>query len=354
MTFPMFDNILNQRESLRLVAAHQLGPGRDALVGAASLLRKSRHIVVSGMGASFFASLPLRYWLAEDAGLISMVETSELLHFLTPALDDRTTVVLVSRSGESVEITKLLPILRERGVPVIGVVNVPGSALAQQAGTVLFVNSPADELVAVQTYTGTVLTLSILAAAICNRLEQAAQEVKILLRLLPGYFESCHRALKTLDLTKSAPIYFLGRGSSLASVHESVLLMHETAKQPAVGMSAAHFRHGPVEAVSAGFRAVVFGTESKTREIDHALAADLKKMGADVWWIGPETGHQAAGSGQFWSEEIPNRFAPALEVVPVQMIAYRIAEANGIRPGAFRFATPITLTESGFSTASIS
>jgi glucosamine--fructose-6-phosphate aminotransferase (isomerizing) len=123
MTVPLFQNILNQTESLRLVAEYQFGAGRDALLDCAGLLRKSRRIVLSGMGASFFSSIPLSYWIAEHAALPTVVETSELLHFLlsglTPGFDDGTTVVLVSRSGESVEVTKLLPILRERGVPVV-------------------------------------------------------------------------------------------------------------------------------------------------------------------------------------------------------------------------------------------
>lgn len=344
----MLQNIFDQAESLRCVADYQLGAGRDTLLDCADLLRRSKRIVLSGMGASFFSAIPLSYWISKHVPLAPVVETSELLHFLSPGLSDDTTVILVSRSGESVEVAKLLPILRERGIPVIGIVNVPDSTLARHADKAMLVSSLADDLVAVQTYTGTVLAFALIAAAMDNRLDEASREVETLLRVLPAYFASCDRQPITY-LTAARPIYFLGRGASLASVQEGVLLMHETAKASAVGMSAASFRHGPVEAVSHDFRAIVFGTQLQTRELDHSLAADLQRMGAEVQWIGPKLRDSQVHSLSVWPEEVADWCAPILEIIPVQMLAYRAAEARGIRPGEFHFASPITLSESGFA-----
>ena len=348
MSAPMMQDILNQTESLRCVADYQLGPGRDNLLDAADLLRRSRRIVLSGMGASFFSAMPLSYWIAQHAPLVSVVETSELLHFLSPGLSDGTSVVLVSRSGESVEVTRLLPFLHEHGIPVIGIVNVPDSTLARQANHAVLVSSLTDQLVAVQTYTGTVLACALIAAAIGNRLDEASRQVETMLRVLPSYLDSCDRQ-PSAYLTGATPIYFLGRGSSVASIQESVLLMHETAKAPAIGMSAGYFRHGPVEAVSKNFRAIIFGTQAKTRELDHALAVDLQNMGAEVRWVGPRLGDSPLEYLSSWPEEIAEWCAPILEIVPVQLLAYRAAEARRIRPGEFRFASPITLSESGFA-----
>lgn len=349
MIFPMLQNVFSQTESLRCVADYQLAGGWDALLDCADLLRRSRRIVLSGMGASFFSAIPLNYWMAEHAPLAPVVETSELLHFLSSGLSDGTTVVLVSRSGESVEVAKLLPILRERAIPAVGIVNVPNSTLARQADKVLLVSSLPDELVAVQTYTGTVLACALLAAAINNRLDEVSRDVETLLRVLPSYLDTCDQR-STAYLTGAAPIYFLGRGPSLASVQEGVLLMHETAKAPAVGMSAANFRHGAVEAVSRGFRAVVFGTQATTRELDHSLAVDLQRMGAEIRWVGPKPGSSPVDSLSVWPEEAAEWCAPILEIIPIQMLAYRAAEARRIRPGEFRFASPITRSESGFAT----
>lgn len=64
MTSPrLFEDIRNQPESLAHVFEHQLGEGRSALLEAARLLRKARRVVITGMRASLYASLPLEYQL---------------------------------------------------------------------------------------------------------------------------------------------------------------------------------------------------------------------------------------------------------------------------------------------------
>jgi glutamine---fructose-6-phosphate transaminase (isomerizing) len=121
--------------------------------------------------------------------------------------------------------------------------------------------------------------------------------------------------------------------------------MHETAKAPAVGMSVAQFRHGPVEVTDERFRGIVIGTQAATVELDEALAADLTRMGGTVRWIGPAA---RATSLYRWPDSVPVRFTEIVDVIPLQMAAYRKAEWKGIRPGDFRWAPLVTKSEAGF------
>lgn len=347
MSTPLLENILAQPEALAAVARYQLGEGQAALERAARLLRSKKRIVLSGMGASLFAAIPFQYALAEHGLQVMAVETAELLYFLPSLIDEDTAVVLVSRSGESVEVIKLLPRLRECGAAVIGVVNVPGSTLSAEADQALVIGSPPDQLVAIQTYTGTVAMFALLGAVLFGEEAQARAEIEATTEILKQWIPECVAAsLEWREfLGEASPLYVLGRGPAMASVAEGVLLMHETAKAPAVGMSVAQFRHGPVEVVDRKFRAVVIGTQMLTEELDRALAADLQKMGGEVRWIGPAS---AASWGR-WPAEVPQRFAAIAEIVPLQLAAYRKAELNGVRPGDFRWAPLITTSEAGFS-----
>jgi glucosamine--fructose-6-phosphate aminotransferase (isomerizing) len=142
--------------------------------------------------------------------------------------------------------------------------------------------------------------------------------------------------------------YFLGRGFSLASVHMGALLMHEMARLPAVGMSTAQFRHGPVEVLSNDFQAIVFGSQPTTMRMDRKLAEDLSCTGALVGWIGSPTASSNVVELCSWPTDMMPRLAPLLEIIPVQFIALRLAESGGIEPGQFRFAAPITLSETEF------
>ncbi len=337
MSSPLLDNIRAQPVALRQVSEYQLGAGREALLRAAELIRASKRVVVSGMGASLFAAIPLACSLGAE-----VIESSELLYFRTQVLSRDTTVVLVSRSGESVEVTKLLRILKQRNCAVIGVTNVPGSTLALEATHAIILNSPADQLVAIQTYTATVLTLLLLA-------DPNVPDLHVGIAAFDRQLSSWTEAGETWHnfVNSDRPVYLLGRGPALGSVQEGMLLFHEVAKAPAVGMSAAQFRHGPVEVVDSSFRAIVFGTVPETLDLDLALAEDLTRMGAKICWIGANS----IVSGARGFTVAPDCFARLLEIVPCQILAYRMAEARGIRPGEFRWAPAITRSETGFAFA---
>src|SRR6185437_6907400 len=220
VSVPLFDNICAQPTALRQVAEYQLGPGRDALLRSAQLLQSGKRIVVSGMGASLFAAIPLACSLGAE-----VIDSSELLYFRNSVLQPGASVLLVSRSGESVEVAKLLPILQERKCAVVGVTNVAGSTLATQATQSILLNSPADQLVAIQTYTATVLTLLLLADPEARDLPTALDAFE---RQLDIWIQASGAWQDFVN--SETPIYLLGRGPALGSVQEGALLFHETAK----------------------------------------------------------------------------------------------------------------------------
>lgn len=352
MSTPLLNNILNQPEALRLVGKHQFGVGLNALREAAEILRSKKRVVLSGMGASQFACTPFCYALAGRGWPVTSIETSELLYFWPSLIDGDTVVILVSRSGESVEVVRLLAEVKKSGATVVGIVNVADSTLGMEARPAIVMNSPADQLVAIQTYTATVVVFALLEAAMFGELEQAKAELEKTTELFAKLVPECVHASEQWRgfLDGEQPVYILGRGAALGAVSEGVLLMHETAKSPAVGMSVAQFRHGPVEVTDERFRGIVIGTQPATAGLDAALAVDLSKMGGQVRWIGPEVEGVSVEPLIAWPKEMPRRFAAALETIPLQLAAYRKAELRGIVPGDFRWAPAITRAESGFGT----
>ena len=349
MSTPLLENILNQGRALSAVRAYQFGDGRDALEKAARLIQMKKRVVLTGMGASMFAAMPSQYAMAESGVHVAVCESAELLHFASTPIDHDTAVVLVSRSGESIEVIKLIPELEARGVVIIGVVNVPQSKLGDAADATLVLGSPADEMVAIQTYTATLVVLRLLRDFIAGVESRAFEDLEKLEAIVSEYAPECMSASEQWRefLPDNGPLYLLGRGTSLASVHEGVLLMHETAKRSAVGMSVAQFRHGPVEVVDETFRAVVFGTQPHTTELDRALVHDLNAMHGQARWIGPAP----SGFGSVlipWPASAPERFRAVLEIIPLQVLAYRWAEWRGLRPGEFRWAPLVTNAEAGF------
>jgi glucosamine--fructose-6-phosphate aminotransferase (isomerizing) len=347
----MVENILSQARSLRAVMAHQYGEGRSALEEAAHLLRSGRRIVLSGMGASLYACIPFQNYLAARGVACSVIETSELLYFQSNILDAETVLVLVSRSGESVEATELLKKVH-RGCKIVGLINVPGSTVARQATRAILVNSLPDQLIAIQTYTGTVVTLLLLGAAYAEQLDGSVKTdlertIEVLTRCVPEWYR--FSGSWPGFFANNVPMYLLGRGPTLASVQTGALLLQECAKVPAVPMSAPQFRHGPVEVVHDQFRVIIFGTQRNTEDLEDTLGDKILAMGGKVRWIGPKPKSHLIDSLCEWpTENFPDLFMPVADVIPLQMAAYHTARWHGITPGEFRFATPVTTSERDF------
>ena len=349
----MLENIFGQPASLEKLLAFHVGEGISCLRRCSELMRKAeRQVIFTGMGASLFAAMPAVARLVEHGFPAQVIESAELLHYGSARLRSGDLAILISRSGGSVEVLRLVEGMRAVNTTIIGVTNIPGSELQSVADSTVAIHSQPDQLIAVQTYTGTALTLLLLAEQIIAGDSAALSETCAnALPKLSTFIEDCHRASESWQewLDSSAPLYLLARGPALASAYEGALLLHETAKATAVPMSCGQFRHGPVEAVSGEFRSVVFGTPEPTRTLDRSLADDLFRMGAQVRWIGPaEVNSDYAPSLIPWPEQVPPALASIFEIVPMQFAAYRLALWRGIVPGDFRFASEITAVESGF------
>jgi glucosamine--fructose-6-phosphate aminotransferase (isomerizing) len=126
------EDVRKQPESLARVIAHQSGRGADALASAAERLRSASSIVVTGMGSSLYAAIPLRLHLAQQGLRVALIDASELLHYES-ALLAGSVALMVSRSGESIEIEKLLE--RVHPSSVVAVTKSRTSRRARSRGT---------------------------------------------------------------------------------------------------------------------------------------------------------------------------------------------------------------------------
>lgn len=337
-----------QANSLRDVLKRQCGEGLEPLLEAVKLLRSGKRVLIIGIGASMFASISLEYGLCARGIDATVVEAAEFLHYRHEAFRNAVLIV-VSRSGESVEIRRLLEMVKGRQ-PVIGISNEPESLLARTADVSLHIGSRTDEMVAIQTYTGTLLAMHVLARLLEATPNAIASEIEEILPTFASLVTTNLENIRGWDsfLEGSSPIYLLSRGPSLASAMEGALLFHEIAKFPAIGTAIASFRHGPIEVVDGKYRGLVFAPEGKTRELNLALAEDIARFGGTLRVIGPV---RQSGPALEWSEtaRIPENLAPMFEIVPIQVAAMRLAELRGIWPGSFRYTPQVAVDEARFA-----
>ena len=131
---PMLENIFGQPESLRRLLAFHFGEGSAGLRACSERIRKSEgRLIFTGMGASLFAAIPAVARLMEHGFAAQAVESAELLHYGSASLRRGDVAILISRSGGSVEVLRLVEKMRAAGVTIVGVTNVPGSELERVA-----------------------------------------------------------------------------------------------------------------------------------------------------------------------------------------------------------------------------
>ena len=317
------------------------------MLEAAALLRSGKRVLITGIGASMFASLPLEYALCARGIDATLIEAAELLHYRHAPYRDALWII-VSRSGESIEIKRLLETATD-GQTVIGVSNEPESLLARQAHISLQIGSRRDEMVAIQTYTGTLLTLQILLRLMDTSPDTLSSEIE---NLLPRFAAQIKRDLEYQHdwdafLTPPFPMALLARGPGMASALEGALLFNEIAKFPAFAVPVGSFRHGPIEVVDEKFRGVLFASGERTRELNVALGKELARFGAAVRMVGPRGD---VPTSLVWHEtlQVPEELSPLVDIVPLQVAATRLAELRGIWPGSFRYTPQVAVDEARF------
>ncbi len=132
--------------------------------------------------------MPASYALESLGRPVAYIESSELLHAGSEMLRSSDVAILVSRSGDSIEVASLFPEMHHHGVKTIGVTNEPVSTLAQLADITILVNSEPDEMVAIQTYTGTSLILLMLAELFAGRsVEEIRCDIERATKLLSSH-----------------------------------------------------------------------------------------------------------------------------------------------------------------------
>jgi len=301
-----------------------------------------RRIVLTGMGSSFHALHPINFDLIQHGFTSIMVETSELLHYATRLLDPTTLIIVVSQSGQSAEVVRLLEINCEAN-PIIAITNTETSPLALKSAAVILTRAGREFSVSCKTYVCTLLALQWLASVLCQRdPEPARDESQQVPSAVAAYLQHWkeHVALLLEVLKDIRHLFIVGRGASLAAVGTGGLIIKESDHFHAEGMSSAAFRHGPFEMLDEKTFVLVFAGDEKTRDLNARLVEHVRQQGARAEMVGEETSVRA-----FRLPKHSTAARPILEILPVQMITLALAALAGREAGKFERAAKITTTE---------
>lgn len=303
-------------------------------------------VVFTGMGSSLYAAYPAQAYLASHGIRALLWDTAELVDHHTKFLGPDTLLVAISQSGETAEVLRLLDSLAEKE-SLIAVCNSEKSPLARRASLLLPMMAGRPAPVGTKTYACAVAVLMYLAATVARKSPHS------LTQALMHAIDAQERILDRRDdlippivefFNKPQYVALLSRGPDLATAYQGALLFKEVAKIGAEPISAAQFRHGPMEIINPTHRYLIFarqteaGLQRKTDSSLIKLAEDIRKCGGRTLLYTDLPCTEAANVRHIPVESVRMGLGTLVDSVHVQLLVHDLAAHEGLEPGRFRFA----------------
>jgi glucosamine--fructose-6-phosphate aminotransferase (isomerizing) len=310
------------------------------------LEEKFDRIILSGMGASMYAVMPVSIHLSGLRIPVYSINAAELYYYTNSQIGNRTLLWLNSQSGKSIEIINLIESFKlNPPKTVIASVNDGNSPLAKAANYSLLINAGHESIVSVKTYCN-MLAINLMAALQINGMDikQLQQQLNMVADQLQQFLEGWESKISLLDglLGDFRTLFILGRGTSMGSAEYGALVCKESVRCAFDGIHSADFRHGPLELVQPDLSAIMLAGHPLTKQININLAKDIKNYGGQVVWIDSEENKDLP---TFKLPFVENWTSPFFEMIVMQLLSVVMARRKGIEPGDSRQINKITTKE---------
>jgi glutamine---fructose-6-phosphate transaminase (isomerizing) len=305
------------------------------------VLRAMTKISVTGCGTAYHAGMIGMYLLRSLCKIPVEMELASEFRYGDRAMDPRTLIVAMSQSGETADTIEAVKLAKEAGAPLIGVCNVVGSHLTRLAdGTVYTRGGPEISVAATKTFVSQAIAATLLALYLARVRRSAPierlREITEGTRLLPASIDA---VLNTSDdirrvankIRTARSVLFLGRYVNLPTAIEGALKLKEISYIHAEGYAAGEMKHGPIALLDAQVPVIGIVTQGRVREKMLSNIAEAKAREAPIYLVANHGDEEAAALADhvFWVPKVDELLSPIVNVIPLQLLAYHIADIEG-------------------------
>jgi len=319
-------------------------PELDALSGA---LTDIDRIVILGCGTAAYAGMLGKYAIETWARIPVDVELSHEFRYRDPVLSDRTLVISVSQSGETMDTLMAVKYAREQGARTLSICNTQGSTIPRESDAVLYTHAGPEVAVAsTKAFVAQVTALYLVGlhlAAVRETLDAAGvaaqlEELQNIPAKLDQVLESTASRIAEFApwLGDTQSVLFLGRHVGYPVALEGALKLKEVAYIHAEGFAAGELKHGPIALIEPGQIVIVLVPSPQHENTLHPKVVsniqEIRARGARVIAIA-ELGDKAVAPFADEVIRIPYAgplFEPLLGVVPLHIFALELASAKGL------------------------
>ncbi|HEY5425867.1 MAG TPA: glutamine--fructose-6-phosphate transaminase (isomerizing) [Candidatus Tumulicola sp.] len=334
-------NVIKETLAGRIDADGDVHLGREIGDISAEQLRKLSKIAITGCGSAYYAGLVGMYLLRSLVQLPVEMELASEFRYGDPVIDPTTLVIAMSQSGETADTIEAVRIAKAKGSAVMGVCNVLGSHLSRLADGTLFTRGgPEIGVAATKTYVSQVTAMTLFALHLAKlrgttdarRLREISDGTKLLPAAVDVVLNTSDEIRKVArEFRKAHDVLFLGRYVNFPTALEGALKLKEISYIHAEGYPAGEMKHGPIALLDSNVPVVGIMTDDRVREKMISNLMESKAREAPVIVIANHGDEEAKALADrvFWVPKVDELLSPIVNVIPLQLLAYHIADIEG-------------------------
>src|SRR3954466_7670364 len=341
----MLKEIYEQAEAVRETIGDRVRHGELVLEGlglTAKEIRNLRRIVIVACGTAYHAGVVGRYVLEEWARVPVEPDIASEWIYRNPVLSKDTLVIGISQSGETRDTVNAMKLAKASGARTLAITNLMGTQITREADAVLYTRCGLEVGVAAsKTFTSQVALLSLLALRLAHvRKTMPDREMEFIvdhLNELPNkireFLDGDHPIEEIAKNFYDKPFFlYLGRHIGLPVALEGALKLKEISYIPTEAYSAGEMKHGPIALLEEGTPVVVVATNIHVYDKIVSNIQETRARGAHVIAIATDGNEdiQHHADDVIYVPRTANFLQAILAVIPLQLLAYRIARLRGL------------------------
>ena len=331
----MYKEILEQAEVIERTITGRLEIGSEEIPVDLNKAKQFEKIWIVACGTAYHAGLFGKDLFEKVLGVPVSVELASEFRYREPIVGKNDLGIVISQSGETMDTIAATELLKENNAHVLALVNVVGSSLARMADSVLYLHvGPEIGVASTKAYLGMLVGQLLLAKHWdeSENLETTFDEIKQLPSLIKETLK-CETQIKEISksMNEKKDIYFIGRGLDYALAAEGALKLKEISYLHAEALAAGELKHGTLALIENGTPVIVTASQHHLLDKTTSNVQEVKARGAYVIAIGDNSSKklQDISNDYVTLPEASEMLSTIVSIIPLQFIAYHVANLNG-------------------------
>src|SRR4249919_695005 len=305
-------------------------------------VKKLRRIVLVACGTAYHACVVGRYVIEEWARVPVEFDIASEWVYRNPVINEHDLVIGITQSGETRDTIEALKLARERGARTVAITNMMGSQVTREVDSVLYTRAGLEMGVAAsKTFTAQVALIYLIALKLAQIRETLPPgEIEFILDFvyklpnkIQAFLDGDHPIEEIAQRYHDAHFFlYLGRHIGLPVALEGALKLKEISYIPTEAYSAGEMKHGPIALLDEATPVVVVATNIHVYDKIVSNIQEVRARGAHVIAIATDGNEdiQHHADDVIYVPKTPAFLQVVLAILPLQLLAYRIARLRGL------------------------